>query len=102
MPETSPHFSVYFQTASARAGYEQRVCFPPARILLSFKALRLKWEKKEFIERRNKRRGGWWWVGKGNFSTLKTRLQSPGNRQIKFQSLTRSCKRYGEGRERGV
>lgn len=90
MPETSPHFSVYFQTASARAWYEQRVCFPPARILLSFKALRLKRGKKEFIERQNKRRGVGG-VGKGNFSTLKTRLQSPGNQQIKFQSLTRSC-----------
>lgn len=35
-------------------------------------------------------------MGKGNFSTLKTRLQSPGNQQIKFQSLTRSCKKYRE------
>lgn len=38
-----PHsFFVYFQTPLASLWYEQLVCFPLARILLSFKALRLK------------------------------------------------------------
>lgn len=86
--------TVYFQTALSRALYEQRVCFPPARILLPFKGLILKGGRKEFIERQHKRK--WGWVGKGNSSTLKTSLQSPGNQQIKFQSLTRSCKKYRE------
>lgn len=93
MPETSLHSPVYFLTV-ARASYVQRVCFTPVHILRSFKALRLKGGKKGSLRDRIKGRG---WVGKGNFSTLKTRLQSPGNQQIKFQSLTRSCKKYREG-----
>lgn len=81
-----------FKLLLARALYEQRVCFPPsACILLSFKSAEIEgWEESSL---RDRIKGG------GNFSTLKTRLQSPGNQQIKFQSLTRSCKKYREEEE---
>lgn len=55
--ETSLHFPVYFQTAFAMAWYEQRVCFPPACILLLFKALRLRRKKKSSLRDRIKREG---------------------------------------------
>lgn len=56
--ETSPYFPLYSQTAVTRAWHEQRVCFPPARILMTFKVVRLKGEKKSSLRDRIKGGGG--------------------------------------------
>lgn len=70
---------------------------PPARILLSFKALRLKGEK-EFIERQNKRKGGGW--GRVTSGPWKPGFSHQATNRSSFkawQGAVRSTEREGMG-----